>query len=226
MLHVVSSMATGGLLLELAGAWRERGGADVAVEAVGGVDAARRVRAGERFDVAVLAADVIDRLAAEGAIVAGSRVDVVRSSVAIAVRRGAAPPAIGSEAALREAVLGARAVGISTGPSGVALRALFARWGIDDALRARLAEAPPGMPVGRLVASGEVELGFQQLSELMHVDGIDVVGPMPPGVEIVTVFSGGICTASTQREAARALLDFLRSPATVDAKRRHGHAPA
>jgi molybdate transport system substrate-binding protein len=146
--------------------------------------------------------------------------------VAIAVRAGAPGPDIGSEAALKRAVLAARTLGCSTGPSGIALAQLFERWGIADTVRERLVQAPPGIPVGQLVASGEVELGFQQLSELMHLDGIAVLGPMPPGLEIVTTFTAGLCATSTRPRAARALLDFLRSPATAEAKRRQGMAPA
>src|SRR6185436_10982122 len=106
------------------------------------------------------------------------------------------------------------------------LHQLFERWGIAEAIGPRLVQAPPGVPVGSLIARGDVELGFQQLSELMHVEGIDVVGLMPPGLEIVTTFSGGVCTASTRVEDARALLDFIRSPAADEAKRRHGMQPA
>ncbi|TAK42325.1 MAG: ABC transporter substrate-binding protein [Betaproteobacteria bacterium] len=219
-------MATRQLLAELAGAYWQRSDVEVAFESVGGVDAAKRVRAGEPFDVVVLAADAIDHLVAAGQVVAGSRTDLVRSGVAIAVRAGAPRPDIGSEEALRRAVLAARTLGCSTGPSGAALAKLFERWGIAGTVRDRVVLAPPGVPVGQLVASGEVELGFQQLSELMHLNGIDVLGPMPPGLEIVTTFSAGLCTASTQPEAARALLAYLRSPATVEAKRRHGMEPA
>jgi molybdate transport system substrate-binding protein len=222
----ISSMATRQLLAEVGEAWRRHGGAEVAFESVGGVEAARRVHDGEKFDVVVLAADAIDKLVAAGRAVAGSRVDLARSGVAIAVRRGAAQPAVDTEPALREAVLAARSLGYSTGPSGVALQRLFERWGIAEAIRGRLVQAPPGVPVGTLVARGEVELGFQQLSELMHLEGIDVIGPMPPGLEIVTIFSGGVCAASTQPDAARALLDFIRSSAVDDARQRHGMQPA
>jgi len=219
-------MATRQVLAELAGAYWQRADVEVAFESVGGVDAAKRVQAGEPFDVVVLAADAIDQLVAAGRVVAGSRTDLVRSGVAIAVRSGAPRPDIGSEAALRRAVLSARTLGCSTGPSGAALAKLFGRWGIAGAVRDRTVLAPPGVPVGQLVASGEVELGFQQLSELMPLRGIDVLGPMPPGIEIVTTFSAGLCAASTQPEAVRALLAFMRSPATADAKRRHGMEPA
>ncbi|MBA3903288.1 MAG: molybdenum ABC transporter substrate-binding protein [Rhodocyclaceae bacterium] len=219
-------MATRRVLAELAGAYLQRSGVAVAFESVGGVDAAKRVQAGEPFDVVVLAADAIDKLVAAGRVVAGSRTDLVRSGVAIAVREGSARPDIGSEEALRSAVLSARTLGYSTGPSGVALTKLFERWGIADTVRDRIVQAPPGVPVGRLVAGGEVELGFQQLSELMHLPGIDVLGPMPPGSEIATTFSAGLCATAVQPEAVRALLAFMRSPAAVDAKRRHGMEPA
>ncbi len=222
----ISSMATRLLLADVVEAWQRSGGTAVRVESVGGVDAARRVHDGERFDVAVLAADAIDRLAAAGRVVADSTLALARSSVAIAVRRGAAHPVVDTEDALRAAVLSARRLGYSTGPSGVALQKLFERWGIAEAIRAQVVQAPPGVAVGTLLARGDVDLGFQQLSELLHIDGIDVVGAMPPGLDIVTTFSGAICTASTQPDAARAWLDFIRSPACDEARRRHGMQPA
>jgi molybdate transport system substrate-binding protein len=226
MITGISSMATRQLLAELAGAYWQRSDVEVAFESVGGVDAAKRVQAGEPFDVVVLAADAIEKLVAAGRVVAGSRTDLVHSGVAIAVRAGAPRPDIGSEDALRRTVLAARTLGCSTGPSGAALAKLFERWGITGTVRDRTVLAPPGVPVGQLVASGEVELGFQQLSELMHLAGIDVLGPMPRGCEIVTTFSAGVCAASTQPEAVRALLAYMRSPATAEAKRRHGMEPA
>lgn len=215
-------MATRQILAELAGHWQQGGRGEAVFESVGGVDAARRVQAGEAFDVVVLASEAIDKLAAAGRLVPGSRTDLARSGVAIAVREGAPRPAIDSEAALRDAVLAARAVGYSTGPSGVALQQLFERWGIAEAVRERLVQAQPGVPVGTLIARGDVELGFQQLSELMHCPGITVLGPMPPGLEITTTFSGAVCATSQQPEAARALLDFMRSPAGDDARQHHG----
>ena len=223
----ISSMATRQLLAEVGDAWQRQGGrAQVRFESVGGVDAARRVLDGEKFDVVVLAADAIDKLAAANRIVAASKIDLARSTVAIAVRAGASRPAIDTEAALREAVLSARTVGYSTGPSGVTLHKLFEHWGIAEAIRPRLVQASPGVAVGTLIARGEVDLGFQQLSELMHLKGIDVIGPMPPGLEIVTTFSGAVCAASAQADAARALLEFIRSPAADEARQRNGMQPA
>jgi molybdate transport system substrate-binding protein len=198
----------------------------VAIESVGGVDAARRVAAGEAFDVVFLASDAIDKLIASGQVLPGSRVDLVRSGVALAVRTGAPRPDISSEDAVREAVLAARSLSYSTGPSGVALAQLFDRWGIAAQIKERIVVPPPGVPVGTLVAQGRVELGFQQLSELMHLPGIDVLGPLPPAIQIVTTFSGGVCAASRQPEAVRALLAYLASPATAETKRRHDMEPA
>ena len=155
-----------------------------------------------------------------------SRVDLVRSPVAIAVRAGAPRPDVGSEEALRQAVLAARQIGYSTGPSGVHLPQLFERWGIAQEIKQRIVQAPPGVPVGALVARGEVELGFQQLSELMHLDGIDVLGPLPDDDPVVTTLPPALCASSRQAAAVRALLDFMTSPEAAEAKRRHGMEPA
>lgn len=222
----ISSMATRALLADLVDAYRQHSGTEVGFESVGGVDAARRVESGELFDVVVLAADAIDKLVASGRAVAGSRTDLVRSPVAVAVRAGAPRPDIGSEAALRQALQAARHIGYSTGPSGAALLRLFERWGIAEALRERIVQAPPGVPVGALVARGEVELGFQQLSELLHLPGIALLGPMPPSAQIVTTFSAALCSASTQAAAGGDLLAFLQSSDTAALKQRHGFEPA
>jgi len=221
----ISSMATREVLADLAPAFEKRWGCTVVFESVGGVDAARRVASGEPFDVVVLASEAIDKLIGAGHIVAGSKVELARSGVAVAVRSGAPRPAIGSEESVRRAVLSSRSIGYSTGPSGVALAGLFERWGIAAKIKERIVQAPPGVPVGALVARGEVELGFQQLSELMHLSGIDVIGPLPPAIQIITTFSSGICASSTQGDAAHRLLDFLTSPSAAEAKRRHGMEP-
>lgn len=217
-------MATRLVLAELADAYQAAGGTPVAFESVGGVDAARRVRAGEAFDLVVLASDAIAALVASGHVLAATRCDLVRSDVAVAVRAGAPRPEIGSQDALRDAVLAAKSVGYSTGPSGSALLRLFDAWGIAD--RVRTVQAPAGVPVGALVARGDAEIGFQQRSELMHEAGVDIVGGMPPGCEIVTIFSAAQCSASARSADVAALLDYLRSPAADAAKQRHGMAAA
>jgi molybdate transport system substrate-binding protein len=221
----ISSMATRQVLAELVEEYERRFGQAVTIESVGGVAALRRVQDGEPFDIVVLAADAIDRLAAAGRIDPGSRVDVARSGVAIAVAAGTPQPAIGTEAAVRDAVLAARSIGYSTGPSGVHLSRLFERWGIAEAIAPRIVQAPPGVPVGALVARGEVELGFQQLSELMHLPGIEVIGSLPPEIQVITVFSAAVCTESEQHEVAQEFLTFLTSSNADSVKHRHGMEP-
>jgi molybdate transport system substrate-binding protein len=225
-ISIISSMATRQVLAELVAQFQQTSAQQVSVESVGGVDAARRVQAGEAFDVVILAANAIEQLTQAGRIVPGSRVDLVHSRVSVAVRAGAARPDIASEEAVRAAVLAARSLGYSTGPSGVHLAKLFERWGIADAIKSRIVQARPGVPVGSLVASGEVELGFQQLSELIHQDGIAVLGPLPAAIQITTIFSAGLSVTSTQAQAVRALLDFMTSPAAAGVKRRNGLEPA
>ncbi len=219
-------MATRQVLAELTAGFEQATGHRASIEAVGGVDAAQRVMAGEAFDVVVLASDAIAKLLAAGCIVPGSVVDLVRSGVAVAVPAGAPQPDIGSEDAVRQAVLAARSISYSTGPSGVALAKLFERWGIAGEIAGRMVQAPPGVPVGSLVAKGEVELGFQQLSELLHVQGIAIVGPLPPAIQITTTFSAGIGALSQQADAARELLAYMASPQAADAKHRQGMSPA
>lgn len=222
-------MATRQLLAELVADYRKQVDIAVRIESVGGVDAARRVmnsaQTGEAFDVVILASDAIDKLIAAGHIDAQSKVDLVDSGVAVAVRSGAKLPDISSEDAVRQAILAAKTISYSTGPSGVALAKLIERWGIADTIAKRIVQAPPGVPVGSLVAKGEVELGFQQLSELIGLDGITVVGPLPPEIQITTTFSAGVCTTSKQADSVKHLLAFMASSQTAEAKRRQGMVP-
>lgn len=220
-LRAISSMATRQVLSELASLYQQAHGVEVQVESVGGVDAAKRVEAGEAFDLVFLASDAIDKLAAAGHVLAASRRAIVDSSVAIAVRAGAPLPDIGSEDALRHAVLAAPSIGYSTGPSGTALLKLFERWGLAETLKPRLVQARAGVPVGSLIANGEVALGFQQLSELMNVEGITLIGGMPPGLAITTTFTGAVA-AKAQHPQAQAVLDFMSADSTAELKRRHG----
>jgi molybdate transport system substrate-binding protein len=227
-LHGISSMATRQLLAELTASYQAATGVVVQIESVGGVDAAKRVLAGEAFDLVVLASDAIAKLAAAERVLPASITPLVHSGVAVAVRAGEPLPDLGAEAAVQQAVRSARNLSYSTGPSGVALARLFERWGLADELAGRIVTPPPGVPVGSLVASGEVALGFQQLSELIHLPGITVVGPLPAEIQITTTFTAAQCSNSAQSraEAVQAFLAWLASPATADAKRRQGMDPA
>jgi molybdate transport system substrate-binding protein len=222
----ISSMATRTLLNELLALYAVQGGCALQLESVGGVDAAKRVQAGEAFDIVFLASDAIDKLVAAGHLDAASRVNLADSGVALAVRAGAAKPDISSGDAVRQAVLAASSISYSTGPSGVALAKLFDTWGIAEQLKDRIVTAPPGVPVGSLVAKGEVELGFQQLSELIHLEGITLLGNLPADIQITSTFSAAISSASAHHAQAQALLAFLTSDTAAAAIRRQGMEPA
>jgi molybdate transport system substrate-binding protein len=222
-LRLISSMATKPLLADLVTLYqRHAPGVRVQLESVGGVDAAKRVQAGEAFDGVVLASDAIDRLVVSGHVLTGSRADLVRSGVAVAVPAGQPMPDISTEAALKAAILAAPTLGYSTGPSGVQLAKQFEVWGITEQIKDRIVQAKPGVPVGALIAQGEVALGFQQLSEMRGVAGITVLGPLPDAVQITTTFSGSVAAISTQAQAVRDLLAFWTSPACKSLKEEHG----
>ena len=226
MIKLISSMATREILADLITQYQAATSQTVAAEAAGGVDVAKRVQAGEAVDVVVLAANAIDQLIQDGKLLAGSRVDLVKSGVAIAVPAGARQPDISTADAVKQAVLAAKTLSYSTGPSGVYLLKLFERWGILEAIKARIVQTPPGVPVGRLVARGEVELGFQQLSELINLQGITVLGPLPPAIQTITTFSAGVSATSEHAQAARELITFMAAPRTSAAKRKQGMEPA
>ena len=225
-LRLLSSMATREVLAELAAAYAAATGCQVALESAGGVDVAKRVQAGESVDVVVLAAKAIDELVRGGRLLADSRVDVLRSGIAIAVPAGAPVPDISTEAAVRQAVLDAPSLSYSTGPSGVYLVGLFERWGIYPQIQPRIVQAPPGVPVGSLVARGDVALGFQQLSELLHIPGITLVGAMPEAIQSITTFSAAVSPDTRLSTEARALLAFMTAPSAAAAIRRQGMEPA
>lgn len=224
-LNGISSMATRAVLADLVAAYTQQTGRSARIESVGGVDAARRVQSGEAFDLVFLAAQAIEKLRDSGHVLPDSQVDLMRSGVSVAVRHGALQPDISTEETLRDAVRSASSIGYSTGPSGVALSRLFERWGIAQEIAPRIVQVPPGVPVGALVADGRVALGFQQTSELMHIGGIALLGPLPSAIQIVTTFSAGVCSAGTEPGAARELLAFMASAQATDAKRKQGMEP-
>ncbi len=221
-------MATRQLLAQLTALFEQQSGTRVEIESVGGVDAARRVQSGEAFDAVILATDAIDQLIAGGYLLAGSRVDWVRSEIAVAIKRGALHVDIMPATALKASLIAAKSIGYSTGPSGVYLARLFESMGIADQLRGKTVIPPPGVPVGSLVASGDVALGFQQLSELMHVDGIEVLGTLPSEVAYITTFSAGISSQANPQaqQAVRQFLNFLNSPQIAPIKQLSGMTPA
>ena len=218
-------MATRQILAELCGTYRQKTGRSVAIESVGGVDAARRVRAGEKFDIVVLADDAMKKLEADGFLKVQSRAGFAESSIAVAVKAGTTRPDLTDEASTKAAVLAAQSVGYSTGPSGTHVLKLLEQWGIDAKDTKRVVQAPPGVPVGTLVARGEVELGFQQLSEFLEVQGVEVAGLLPSEIQSVTLFACGVGAPAGNEAGARELIAYLTSPDADATKWKHGMEP-
>jgi molybdate transport system substrate-binding protein len=224
-IRVMSSAAFRQAYLELVPDFEKASGHKVVTSFVGGVDLMKRMKAGESVDLVILAGKSLDELIQLGKVVPGSRVDLAKSGVGVAVRSGATRPDISSGDALKQALLAAKSIGYSTGASGVHLVKLFERMGIAAELKTKSRQAPPGVPVGELIARGEVELGFQQLSELLPVAGIEVIGMLPPDDQEFTMFSAGIHAGAIEPAAAKALAQFLASPATAAVKRKKGMEP-
>jgi molybdate transport system substrate-binding protein len=236
-------MATRHVLADLDAAAVAAGLPHTEIESVGGVDAANRVAAGERFDLVFLAMGALQKLAADGHVVAGSVTPLMLSQVAVAVPVGSpgatgpsgpaeadAPAeysgglAFADAAGMRAALQQAARIGYSTGPSGTALVAMVEQWGLTAELGNRFVQAPAGVPVARLVAQGEVDLGFQQLSELVGQPGIRILGVLPPDCAIDTVFAGAVAATTTDPAGARAVLTHFASDAASAVVRAHSFA--
>ena len=222
VLALISSMATRQLLADRAAAFTAQSGVAVNTLSIGGVDAARRIEQGESFDVVVLARDAIDRLGAAQRLLPGSAVDWVRSEVAMAVKAGGERPVVSSADAVRSAVQRAARIGYSTGPSGVAIEALLRSWGMAEEFDAKAVRSAPGVPVAAMVARGDVDLGFQQLSEMLDVPGIDILGTLPSEIGIVTTFAAAVCRSAAAPDSAAAFVRFLTEPSAAEHVRRHG----
>lgn len=222
----VSSMATRQILGILANRYGEKTGIRAEIAAMGGVDAAQLVRSGAKTDIVVLASNVMAELEAEGHLLSGSTVGIARSEIALAVPKGGHAPDITDVASIRSAVTQADKICYSTGPSGNHVLKLFEDWGIarDDA--ERLIKAPPGVPVGELLARGKAAMGFQQLSELMNVSDITVVGVLPTAIQSTTIFAAGISTTSENADEVRTLISYFVSTAADAVKRDCGMGPA
>jgi molybdate transport system substrate-binding protein len=178
----------------------------------------------EAADVVILARSSLDELAARGLVIPESRVDLVRSRIGMAVRTGAPRPDISSLDRLRQTVLRAKSIGYSSSASGIYLTTeLFPRLGVADQIKSRLRKSEGS--VGTLIATGEVEIGFQQISELLPVPGIDYVGPLPPDAQRETIFAAGIVAWSSARDLARRVLEFFTSSTNGDAIRKTGLEP-
>jgi molybdate transport system substrate-binding protein len=218
----MSSLAIREAYLELVPRFEKASRRKVATTWAGMVDIKKRLLAGDVVDLVIGSAAAVDELIKLGKLASGSRVDLAQSTIAVAVRAGAPKPDIGSSEALKRAVLAADRVGYSSGPSGVYLAGVLERWGVP---KARITQTPPGTAVGDVLARGGAQIGFQQLSELLPIAGIDIVGPLPPDLQLVTVFSGGLHREAREPAAANEWMKFLKSPAAAPVLRQKGMEP-
>jgi molybdate transport system substrate-binding protein len=221
----ITVLATPGVkeaYLELVPIFERASGNKVATTWAGTADVMKRMKAGEVFDAVILASNSLEELTDTGKLMAGSRADFARSLVGVAVRKGSPKPDISSPEALKKTLLAAKSIGISSGPSGVYLTGLFDRMGLLAELKPKFRTPPSGANIGELVAKGEVEIGFQQVSELIHYPGVDFIGPLPAAVQQTTVFSGGVHAGAREPDAARDFLKFLSAPEHAAVLRKHG----
>jgi len=225
-IHVLSTQAPEQAYRELVAQFEKASGHKVATTFNGTLNVQKRLADGEPYDLIIMAAPAIDEQIKLGKAVAGSRVDLARSGTGVAVRKGAPKPDISSVEALKKTLLSAKSIGYSTGPSGVYMLAVFEKLGVADQVKGKLKQTPSGVFVGNLVASGDTEIGFQQVAELVHFPGIDYVGPLPGELQRMTMFSCGIHSGAKQAGAARALVTFLTAPAAAPVIRKHGLEPA
>jgi molybdate transport system substrate-binding protein len=225
-IRVLSSLATKEAYLELVPQFERTTGHRIATTWAGTVDIMKRMGAGEVYDLLIASSSAIDEVIKLGKVASGTRTDIAKTGIGIAVRAGAPRPSIHSGDDLKKALLAAKSVGYSTGPSGVYLQGLFDRMGIGPEVKTKTKTVASGLTVGSIVVTGEAELGFQQISELCHVEGIDYIGPLPPDVQHVTMFSCGIHAQATEATAAKDLAKFLTGRAARPAIEKAGLEPA
>lgn len=192
---------------------------------IGTAELAKRLGAGEVFDAVICVSTLLEELTDSSKIMAGSRSDVARSGVGVAVKAGSPKPDFRSPEALKKTLLTAKTIGISTGPSGVYMNELFQRLGVLEDIKPKFRVAAPGTMVSELLVKGEAEIAFQQVAELVNKPGVEFVGPLPDSLQRVTVFAGGVHARSSEPDAARSFLRYLASPQHDAVLRKHGLLP-
>ncbi len=224
-IKVLSTQATEEAYKELVPQFEKASGHKVTTIFTGTLGVMKRLSDGESYDLLIMSRQSIDELAQSGKVVAGSRADIAKSGVGVAVGKGKPKPDISTVDALKKSLLAAKSIGYSTGPSGVYVITMFQKMGIADEIKSKLKQTPTGVFVGSIIASGEAEIGFQQVSELSFFPGIDYVGPIPAEVQLITVFSAGIPAGTKQADAAKALVSFVKAPAAAAIFKKHALDP-
>ena len=224
-IKVLSTQGTEQAYRELIPQFEKSTGHKVTTIFTGTLDAQKRLAAGESYDMIIMAGPSVDAQIKVGKVVAGSRVDIAKSGVGVGVPKGAPRPDINTSEALKKTVLAAKSIGYSTGPSGIYMMSLFEKLGVADQVKDKLKQTPSGVFVGTMIANREVEIGFQQVSEIGNFPGVDYVGPLPADVQQTTVFSSGLIVGAKEAEAAKALVKFLTTPEAGAAFKKRGMEP-
>ena len=211
--------------LELLPAFEKASGHTVKAAWSNTTDIQKRVSGGEIYDLVILGDNGTQALIKEGRLLASTRASFAKSGIYVAVRSGAAAPDISSADALKRSVLAAKSVAYSGGASGTYIVSMLQKLGIYDEVKPKALVTKPNEPVGEKLVRGEAELGFHQLSELMPVKGISIVGPLPAELQQITVFSGALHSAAKEPDAATALIKFLTAPAAGTSIRKYGLEP-
>jgi molybdate transport system substrate-binding protein len=223
-INVMASAALKTAYLEVVPEFERSSGHKVLTSWAPTAEMAKRVGAGEVVDLVIMAAEPIDELTKSGKIMPGSKVELARSGIGVAVRPGAPRPDIGSSEALKRVLLSAKSITFSTGLSGVYVTAMFQRMGIADELKPKI-KVVKGVPIALVLERGDAEIGFQQSSELLAIKGVNYVGPLPAELQYKFVFAAGVPAVAAQPEAARALARFLITPAALAAIKKSGLEP-
>src|SRR5882757_3692486 len=224
-IKVLSTQATEEAYRELVLQFEKATDHKVTTVFTGTLDANKRLAAGETYDLLIMSGPSIDEHIKAGKVVPGGRVDLAKSGVGVGVKAGAPKPDISTTEALKKTLLAAKSIGYSTGPSGIYMIGVFQRMGIADEIKHKLKQTPTGVFVGSIIASGEAEIGFQQVSELSHFAGVDYVGPLPADIQQYTMFSSGIIAGTKEADAAKALVKFITAPGAAAAFKKRGMEP-
>jgi molybdate transport system substrate-binding protein len=224
-INVLSTQATEEAYRELVPQFEKATGHKVTTVFTGTLGAQKRLADGESYDMIIMSSPSIDAQIKAGKVVAGSRVDIAKSGVGVGVPKGAPKPDISTTEALKKSLMAAKSIGYSTGPSGAYMVSLFEKLGLADQVKDKLKQTPTGVFVGTIIASREVEIGFQQVSEVSNFPGVDYVGPLPAEVQNTTAFSTGMIVDAKEAEAAKALVKYLTSPEAGSAFKKRGMEP-
>jgi molybdate transport system substrate-binding protein len=219
---VLSSLATREAYLELVPSFEAATGHKVATTWAGTVQIVKRMADGEIFDLVISSNASIGDLIKQRTIAPGSNVNLAQSGIGMGLRKGTPRPDIGSTETFKHTLLSAQSIGMSTGPSGVYMEKLFERLGVADAIKSKIKLIPSGGTVSTLLANEEAEIGFQQVSEIAHAEGIDYAGPLPPELQLISVFTAGVHSKAAAADVAKALVQFLITPAAVAVMKKHG----